>query len=170
VFRGEQSCLCVGIWSFQLTNNSFLWINLDQQGSLTDKKQKYMRRVLTEKKLVDILQETDLNMWASSFQVASCAKGWRDIHDSVLHTSLYCNCYGTCRCELYRQQSQVDLTQFVYQHLVLPFVSRVTVKSLPWIRLLLLLNCSYLRYCGNVLTGRCLANDICYFEIGRCLT
>jgi hypothetical protein len=50
-----------------------------------------------------------------AFTVASCAKGWRDNHDLILHTSVYFMWYRTYASELYRQLSQVDLTRSVYK-------------------------------------------------------
>jgi hypothetical protein len=49
-----------------------------------------------------------------AFTVASCAKGWRDNHDLILHTSPYIMWYRTYRSELYQQLSSVDLTRTVY--------------------------------------------------------
>jgi hypothetical protein len=61
--------------------------------------------------------------------------------------------YRTYTSELYRQLSQVDLTRSVYiKHFMLPFVSRVSIKSLPWIRVLLMLECGWLLCYGNVFT------------------
>jgi hypothetical protein len=106
-----------------------------------------------------------------AFTVASCAKAWRDNHDLILHTSLYCMWYRTYTSELYRQLSLVDLTPTVYiKHLMLLFVSRVSIKSFPGYAYCYCWNSVSFVAVGTCLPGRCLANDVCYSEIGRCLT
>jgi hypothetical protein len=46
--------------------------------------------------------------------VTNRAEGWRDNHDLILHTSLYCMWYRTYTSELYRHLSSVDPTRSVY--------------------------------------------------------
>jgi hypothetical protein len=93
-----------------------------------------------------------------AFTVTSCAKVWRDNHDLILHSSLYCMWYRTYTSELYWQLSSVDLTRSVYiKHLMLPFVSRVLIKSLPWIRVCWCWNAVSFVAVGTCVPGRCLA-------------
>jgi hypothetical protein len=54
-----------------------------------------------------------------AFTVASCAKGWRDNHDLILHTSFYCMWYRTCTSKLYRQLSSVVLNGLVSFYITL---------------------------------------------------
>jgi hypothetical protein len=69
---------------------------------------------------------TGTHGWLCGYQSSTderCAKGWRDNHDLISHTSLYCMWCRAYTSELYRQLSSVDLTRTVYKtpHVTLRF-------------------------------------------------
>jgi hypothetical protein len=58
-------------------------------------------------------------LWvSSSFTDVRCGKGWKDNHDLILHTSLYCMWYRTYTSELYRQLSSVALNGLIWSGLL----------------------------------------------------
>jgi hypothetical protein len=101
---------CLGIKS-NVRNTKPISIASSQNTSITTK-------LIPKQKIYNQLKrtsETKINRincpskWKScryrAFTVASCAKGWRENHDLILHTSLYCMWYRTYTSELYRQLS-----------------------------------------------------------------